>query len=144
MRVPKPEWVKALRDLCGPSADLFFNEQVGRWCFMIPGADGVPRAQFWGWFDQPADPATGLHPFRELDDDAMRRALHNLTVSYVGNPRREIQKRLDHNNKVFRDAKRRSAEMFADMFHERRHRILGNPLVGWTGALETPRKDGKA
>lgn len=135
-RVPKPEWVAGLRELCGSNADLFYNEQVGRWCFMIPGADGVPRGQFWGWFDQPQDPATGLHPFRDLDDDAMRIALHNLTVSFVGSPKQEIKRRMEHNATLLSRLRRERAELFAEMVHDRRNQIFEIPQIGWTRTVE--------
>lgn len=109
-RQPKAEWVAQLRELCGPSADIRFNDALGRWEFLIPSADGVPRSQFWGWFNQPINPTTGLHPFRELDDDGMRVALHNLTVSFVGNPRAEMLSRMRYNRDVQEAARRQRAE----------------------------------
>ncbi len=86
MRIAKHEWVQSLRRLTGNDLDnIHYNELVGRWEFTLAGADGVPRPQFWGWYDQPTDPNTGMHPFRELDDNSIRVALTNLQETFVGN-----------------------------------------------------------
>lgn len=130
MRHPKPEWVAELKKLCGPLADIRFNEALYRWEFLIPGADGVPRSQFWGWFNQPADPQTGLHPFRELDDAAMREALHNLTVTFVGSTEREFWRRHDHNEAIKAKSRKRRAEDYEYYItKESRRQIKGHPLV---------------
>jgi len=145
-REPKPSWVAALKAVCGSDHDLRWNEQVGRWEFIIPGADGVPRSQFWGWFYRinadgsrtpiPPDPVTGLHPFRDLDDAAMQEALDNLQRSFIGNPyngagtvRREIDRRMRFNRDLLQAKYRAAGEAFADLAAERAHRLRGAPII---------------
>lgn len=144
MREPKPEWVAALRALDGcAQADIRFNPAVGRWEFLLPGADQVVRSQFWCWFRDPQtnapippDPVTGLGPFRELDDDAMREALHNLEVSFVGNrhdgagsARKEVLRRVRFNRDLQQAKYRAAGEAFADLAAERARRLRGAPLI---------------
>lgn len=135
MREPKPEWVAALKAACGSNHDLRWNETAGRWEFIIPGADGVPRSQFWGqFFDRKGvriepDPVTGLAPFRDLDDEAMAEAIRNLEVSFVGNTRREMEARIRHNRETLRAKYRAAGEAFADLAAERGRRIRGAPLI---------------
>lgn len=92
MRIPKPEWLAALRDLCGDQVRLSWNETVGRWQFDVMCVDGRYQPQF---FCQTKDPITGkllevqgleMLPFRELDDESFREVLRNLEKSYLGNP----------------------------------------------------------
>jgi hypothetical protein len=144
-REPKPEWVAALKALCGAESDLRFNETAGRWEFVLPSADGISRSQFWGWFYQPRgqerlplepDPETGLHAFRDLDDATMREALANLERTFIGNrhdgagtTRREVERRMAFNADLLRGKYRRAGEAFADLVHERARRLRGAPLV---------------
>lgn len=158
-REPKPEWVAALRALCGSQADLRFNETVSRWEFILPSADGICRSQFWGWFYQTnakgvrtrlkPDPETGLHAFRELDDDSLREALDNLTRSFIGNPydgagttRREVERRIAFNEEHRKAQYRRAGEAFADMASERARRLRGAPIAQVLTDL-TPRPKAK-
>lgn len=137
MRTAKPEWIAALRRLEGCStADIRFNETVHRWEFVMDGADGVPRSQFYGWFNQQIDPASGLYPFRELDDDGMRVVLANLEQSYVGNPHdgagtvsKEIRRRIRFNTNLKSRKYHEAGEAFSDMAAERARRIRGAPLI---------------
>lgn len=144
MRVPKAEWVAALKAV-DPGADLRWNEAVGRWEFILTSADGVPRSQFWGrFFDQhgqrlPLDPSTGLAPFRDLDDDTMREVLANLERSFIGNrhdgagsTRREMERRVRYNRDLLAGKYRKAGELFADMVAERGRRLRGGVLVGVT------------
>ena len=86
MRTAKHSWVQSLRRLTGNDLDnIHFNEFVHRWEFTLAGADGIPRPQFWAWYDQPKDPVSGLYPFRELDDNSIKVALRNLQETFVGN-----------------------------------------------------------
>lgn len=145
-REPTPEWVAALKALCGAEADLRFNETAGRWEFILPSADGILRSQFWGRFWRPGkngeriplkpDPETGLHAFRELDDAGMAEALQNLERTFIGNPfdgagttRREIERRIAFNEEHRRRKYRAAGEAFADMVHERQYRLRGVPLI---------------
>jgi len=144
-REPKPEWVAALKALCGAESDLRFNETVGRWEFLLPSGDGIPRSQFWGRFYRERhgkrvallpDPETGLHAFRELDDDAMREALDNLARTFVGNPhdgagttRREVERRMRFNADLQQAKYDQAGEAFADMVYERARRIRGAAQV---------------
>jgi hypothetical protein len=137
MREPKAEWVTALRAECGSQADIYWNHLVGRWSFKLPSADGVPREQFWGQFFRPGtterlplDPVTGLPPFRDLDDDAMREALANLQRSYIGNPfdgagttRREVYRRYAENREMKRNRYIECGNRFADMAADRGRKI---------------------
>ena len=136
MRTPRPEWVAALRSLCGSRADIRFNEAVWRWEFVLPEADGSMKSQFWGQFDQPKDPTTGMVPYRDLNDTDMRVALKNLERTYIGNrhdgagtTRREVGRRLRWNLKHYREGQRVAAEGFADLVHDQRRRILHNPQI---------------
>lgn len=143
MREPKPRWVAALKATCGADHDLRWNEQAGRWEFIIPGADGVPRSQFWGWFYDPRtgqrvepDPVSGMVPFRDLDDAAMAEALDNLQRTYIGNrhdgagtTRREFMRRHRHNQAVQRAQYLRAGELFADMVADRGLRLRGGVQI---------------
>jgi hypothetical protein len=137
MREPKPAWIAALRALTGcETDDIRFNTLLHRWEFSLAGADGISRSQFFGVFSAPVDPVTGLHPFRELDDDAMAEALGNLERTFVGNPYdgagspwREILRRQGYNEAHMREKYRRAGELFADMVAERGHRLRGSPLI---------------
>ena len=141
MREPKISWVRALKMLTGNEADdIRWNEALGRWEFLLTGADGVVRSQFWGYFDQPPDPVTGIHPSRELDDETMRVALTNLEKTFVGNPYdgagspgEEVYERhrfnLQHNRNQYLEA----GEAFADMAAERALRLRGGMMVGRGG-----------
>lgn len=143
MREPEDRWVRALRDLTGNEADTIrYNTVVDRWEFVIAGADGVPRSQFWCWFDRPRDPVSGLCPRRELDDDAMREVLRNLTVSFVGNPhdgagltRREVMKRHRTNRDEGQRRWKEAGLVFSDMAWERRRRLRGDAFSGYGGSL---------
>ena len=136
MREPKPSWVRALRALVGSGADLRFNEAVGRWEFLRPEASGLCRSQFWGHFDQPQDPVTGMAPFRDLNDGEMRIALRNLERTFVGNPhdgagttRREVAQRIRFNKDRFNEGQRVRSLDFADYVHQERSRILHNTTI---------------
>lgn len=160
-REPKPEWVAALKALCGAEADLRYNETVGRWEFILPSADGILRSQFWGrFYIQHADgtrtplkpnPVTGMCDFRDLDDEAMREALDNLERTFVGNPydgtgstRREVQRRIDFNEDLKRQKYREAGEAFADLASERARRLRGAPQVQVIADLSPrPRPDAK-
>lgn len=153
MRVPDPKHVAALKRTCGAECDLRWNEAVGRFEFLLPGGDGVVRSQFWGQFWRwdhgnrvrlDPDPTTGLHPFRDLDDFAMREALDNLTKTFVGNPydgagstQQEVANRIQHNAKVQRDAYQQAGEAFGYMAGERKRRLAGNPQVSILTNLST-------
>ena len=146
MREPKPEWLVALRALCGADSDLRFNVAAHRWEFVLQGADGIPRSQFWGRFyvqhangtrtPLTPDPVTGLHAFRELDDDGMREALDNLERTFVGNrfdgagtTRREVLRRWRFNRDLLESKYQRAGEAFADLAAERGHRLREAPMV---------------
>lgn len=146
MREAKPEWIAALRALEGcAEADIRWNMAVGRWEFILPSADGIPRSQFWGMFyhyehgervRSTPDPVTGLYPFRDLGDAEMREAIQNLTETYIGNPfdgagttRREVMRRYRYNKQRLETSWRVRGEMFADMAAERGHRLRGSPLI---------------
>ena len=136
MRTPRPEWVTALRTLEGCSdAEIRWNVEAGRWEFVMRGADGVPRSQFWGQFwrwehgkrvKNTPDPVTGTYPYRDLDDAAMREALQNLSETYVANRHdgsgsvgREVRRRLQFNRDVLQRGWTLRGEAFADMAAER-------------------------
>lgn len=137
MRTPRPEWIAALRRLEGCSdADIRWNESVGRWEFILAGADGVPRSQFYGRFDQPVDAQSGLYPFRELDDDGMREVLQNLERTYIANrfdgagtTRREVGRRYRFNRELLQSKYREAGALFADLAAERGRRIRGATLI---------------
>jgi hypothetical protein len=143
MRVPKAAWLAQLRRLEGcAEADIRWNDSVHRWEIVLPSADGRPRSQFWGWFRDangrriPPDPATGLHPFRDLDDAAMRELIANLEATYIGNPyngagttQREVTRRYRFNRDLQASKYREAGEVFAFMAQERGRRLRGAPLV---------------
>ena len=140
MRVPKPSWVRALRALTGfEQDDIRYNETRSRWEFILTSADGMPRSQYWGVSKNPLtgepvkpDPVTGLHPFRELDDEAMRDALKNLEMTFVANPfdgagstRKEVQKRINENLDDGQRRYKQGGYDFADMVNDRAKRLRG-------------------
>ena len=140
MRQPKPSWVRALRALTGfEQDDIRYNETLSRWEFVLTCGDGVPRSQFWGVYKNPLngmpvtpDPMTGLHPFRELDDDAMRDALKNLESTFVANPfdgagstREEVMKRIEENRAEGQRRYKQGGDDFADMVNDRAKRLRG-------------------
>ena len=140
MRVPKPCWVRALRALTGfEQDDIRYNETLGRWEFVLTCGDGVPRSQFWCVYKNPLtgepikpDPATGLQPFRELDDEAMRDALKNLESTFVANPfdgagstRKEVMKRIKENRDAGQRRYKQGGYAFADMVNDRAKRLRG-------------------
>jgi hypothetical protein len=143
----QPEWVAALRQVTGCATDTIrWNGLVSRYEVILAGADGVPRSQFWGAFyrelpdgtRQPLapDPVTGLYPFRELDDAAMREILENLQRTFVGNPwdgagspRREILRRMRANRAAGARHYDRLGTEYADRFLDRVKRMRGEPLV---------------
>ena len=137
MREAKPQWIAALRALTGVESDTIrWNHCVGRWEFCLRAADGITRSQFWGVFSVPPDPVTGLHPFRDLDDDAMVEALGNLERTFVGNrhdgagsTRKEVLRRQRKNEAHQQAQYRRAGELYADMVADRGHRLRGSPLI---------------
>ncbi len=145
MREPKTRWVLALRALTGNEGDdIRWNEALGRWEFVLISADGIQRSQFWGWYDQPKDPMSGLHPVRELDDDAMIEALRNLEVSFVANPfdgagttKKEVLKRIGENRAEGQRRWKQGGIDFADMTLNtagRGHRLRGALVSGSMGS----------
>lgn len=147
MREPKASWVRALRSLTGVETDdIRWNVGLGRWEFRMSGADGVPRSQFWGRFDLPADPVTGLHPFRDLDDEAMAEALANLTRTFVGNPydgagttRKEVWRRYKANKTEARRRYMQAGHDFADRAVDRGRWIRGGGTNAQTVASRARR-----
>ncbi len=152
MREPKIKWVKALRLLTGNEGDTVrWNEEVGRWEFVLMSADGVPRSQFWGQFYNPftgepiePDPATGLVPFRDLDDESMTEALANLEKTFVGNTfdgagstKKEVLRRMKWNRAEGVRRWKQGGEDFATMAAERGHRIRGALLTGYGGTVDS-------
>lgn len=137
MREPKTEWLVALRALTGQEGDTIrWNTSLGYWEFILRGADGVPRSQFWAWFGKPVDPATNLPPFRDLDDQAMGEALANLERSFIGNrhdgagtTRREVLQRWRYNRDVQRKKYLDAGVAFADMAVDRGRRLRGATLI---------------
>lgn len=150
MREPKPQWVEALQRLTGnPTDTIRFNEQVHRWEFIMAGADGRPRGQFWGHFDQPKDQTTGLHPFRELDDDGMREALRNLERTFIGNPydghgttTRHVTRMMEYNRDLRHSKYQAAGELFADMWADRIGHREGDVFVGQAGGGSVTNKGG--
>lgn len=153
MREPRPQWVAALRSLEGcASADIRYNVQVARWEFVLPGADGVMRSQFWGVFRDPStgrpikpDPVTGLYPFRDLDDAGMQEALANLERTYIANrhdsagtTRRHVLRNYRFNKELLRDKYREAGNLFADMAADRGKRLRGATQISVPVTL-TPR-----
>ncbi len=144
MRMPKPSWVRALRALTGyEQDDIRYNEAVSRWEFVLTSADGVLRSQFWCLYKNPLtgvpiapDPMTGLQPFRELDDEAMRDALKNLEQTFVANPfdgagstQKEVMKRIEENRAEGQRRYKQGGEDFADMVNDRAKRLRGATSV---------------
>lgn len=141
----RPEWVERLRRSV-PGADLRFNYLIHRWEFILPSADGVPRSQFWGHFyTKNADgtrnylkpnEVTGLHDFRDLDDEAIEEACANLEKTFIGNPwdgamttRREVRRRMRFNDELRKSRYKAAGELWADMFVDRLPRMRGTQQV---------------
>ncbi len=154
MREPKLTWIQSLRLVTGCESDTIrYNEDVCRWEFVLRGAEGIPRSQFWGVFRNPltgepleADTFTGLYPFRELSDESMVEALANLEKTFVGNPhdghtttgrwtalQKEILSRMKHNKDEGQRRWRQGGEDFTTMAIERGHRLRGALLTGYGG-----------
>ncbi len=144
MREPRRKWVAALKALTGNEADgIRWNEALSRWEFLLTGADGEVRSQFWGHYDQATDPVTGMYPARELDDSSMREALANLTKTFVGNPydgagsvQEEVYERHKFNLKHLRAQYVEAGEAFADMTLDtagRGRRLRGALATGYGG-----------
>lgn len=143
MREAKPEWLAQLRALEGcAEAEIRWNQTVGRWEFILVGADGKPRSQFWGQFyddrGRPTkpDPVTGLYPFRDLDDTGMREAIANLEKTFIANrydgagtTRREVLRRYRFNRELMTKKFKEAGWAFADMAAERGHRLRGSPII---------------
>ena len=105
----------------------------------MPAGDGIVRSQFWCVYKTPLtgepikpDPATGLQPFRELDDEAMRDALKNLEMTFVANPfdgagstRKEVMKRIKENRDEGQRRYKQGGYDFADMVNDRAKRLRG-------------------
>lgn len=140
MREAKPQWIADLRALTGQEADTIrWNHAVSRWEFVLTEADGVPRSQFWGWDVNPLtgapitpDEATGLYPFRDLDDATMQTALANLQRTFIGNPfdgagstQKQVKQRMRHNRAIRKQQISGAAEAWAEMAAERARRIRG-------------------
>lgn len=138
----KPEWVERLRRSV-PGADLRFNSVAWRWEFVLPSADGIPRSQFWGWFYRKhadgtrtyltPNEVTGLHDYRDLDDEGIEEACENLERTFIGNrhdgqglPRREIRKRMRFNDELRAKRYKDAGELWADMFLDRLPRMRGD------------------
>ena len=151
----KPEWLARLRQI-DPQAELRFNHLLGRWEFLLTSADGVLRSQFFGQFywtradgtrvPVAPDPATGLHPFRDLDDAAIEEVCGNMERTFIGNrydgsrnTREEVRRRHRENEAMRAKHYREAGELWADMFFDRLNRIKGNPQVQVLTDL-TPRK----
>jgi hypothetical protein len=141
----KPEWLVRLREV-DPQADIRFNHLVGRWEFLLSSADGVIRSQFWGRFytealdgtrtPVPVDPATGLAPFRDLDDAAIEEACANLERTFVGNrwdgagsTGKEVIRRQRFNDAHRKAKYRQAGELWADMYLDRLPQIRGTQQV---------------
>ena len=78
------------------------------------------------------DPITGMHPFRELDDQTMGEALENLRKTFVGNPfdgagtpRKEIMRRIEANHAEGQRRYGQAGTDFADMVNDRQKRLRG-------------------
>ncbi len=144
-RIPQPGWVSALRAVTSAEADIRFNEFVGRWEFILRAADGSPQSQFFGWFYQSMpngqrvtldpDPATGLYPFRELDDDAMTEVLEACIKTDLrrpggtGSPRREAERIMAENTQRARQQRSRAASDWAERVVDRRRQMHEIPLI---------------
>lgn len=148
MREPKPHWLRMLRAVSTQQSDLRFNEEVGRWEFRLLGPDGTLQSQFYGWFHDPhtgqrlaSDPATGLLPFRDLDDAGMREVCRNLTETAIwnrhdgqGTTRKTVEARMRH-NQALRDKLR----------HQRVQHIMDRlDEVRWAPKVAVPTSIGAA
>ena len=112
-RTVPARWLIQLRAV-SPEADLRFNEQVGRWEFLIKNAEGKHQSQFYGRFHDATsgqkmkpDPRTGMFPFRELDDEGMREVCRNLQLTAIWNPhdgagttQKQVVQNLIHNRTI--------------------------------------------
>jgi len=136
----KPEWIAALQALTGHETDMIrWNGLVCRYEFVMAGADGIPRSQFWADFSKPKDPETGLQPYRALTDDTMREALANLERTFVGNPfdgtgstRREVGRRYFYNKRLQESRWKARGQEYADYIWDHRRHIRdagAGPLV---------------
>jgi hypothetical protein len=152
MREAKAGWIAALRALTGQEGDTIrWNTMLARWEFVLTEADGVPRSQFWGWYHNPLtgaplvpDEATGLYPFRDLDDATMQTALANLQRTFIGNPhdgagttqatvKQRMQRNRAHRRRQIVDA----AELWADMAADRALRLRGGVQFAVPGTVAT-------
>ena len=142
MRVPKAEWLAALRQTCGDQVRLSWNETVGRWQFDILCVDGEYRAQFLCQTHHPMtgeklkEDVHGYLPFRELNDEVLREVLRNLERSFLGNPhdgagtaQRHVAQRAHFNDAQAARNKRTRLNDLEAIVGEQRNRIQGNVSV---------------
>lgn len=116
----------------GSDYRMTWDATVGRFALHSLSAAGKPITQYWCWFYDPVtreplapDPATGLHPYRGLDQRAQDEIVRNLQVSYIGQTgdgltdwTRDQQARRAHNTALQQQRVRARAQQFADLIHE--------------------------
>lgn len=112
--------------------EVRFNEQVGRWEFVLLSAANRPVSQFLGWDRNPLtgekiepDPVTGLLPFRDLDPTAQNEIIDNMRRTFLGNRHDgdgTWQRKADNANRYNRELRlqnaKRRAEDFAYMLQQ--------------------------
>ncbi len=140
------DYVTRLQALTGNERDTVrWNALVQRYEFVLAGADGVPRSQFWCRFDLPPD-ASGVQPFRELGESEFQEALRNLERTFVGNPydgagtvRRHAANAYFFNKTLTETRAKERAAVFSDFIWEHRRQLRdagAGPVSGWTKASD--------
>jgi hypothetical protein len=132
-RHPPQEFVRRLQSTFpGEGWDVFWEEAVGRWAIRGLSAAGKPVTQYWGWYQDATtglplapDPATGLHPYRDLDQPSQDQIIRSMQQSYVGATgygqedwQRYMNERRQHNKALMRQRVKDRAQRFAELITE--------------------------
>lgn len=120
---------RRLQTTYGADWCAYYDETAGRYAVKSLSVSGREVTQFWCRFHDATtgaplapDPITGLHPYRDLDEQAQEEMIRNLDRSYIGSTgygevdwMRTLQARRVHNASVFRQKVKQRAQQFADL-----------------------------
>lgn len=133
MRQPPDAFVERLRTTFpGEGWTCSWDPDVGRWRISGLSASGSPIHQWVCWYRDATtgepiapDPATGIHPFRELDQSCQDEVIRNMQRSFVGrtgDPLKDWslfqQANRRHNQALMKARAKERANTFADLLRE--------------------------
>jgi hypothetical protein len=127
-----PEWFVARMRQFPDFLGVEYNEVVGRWAFSFMSAANIPVVQFFGLEKNPLtgapiepDGASGLLPFRDLDDTACHEIIRNCERSFIGNRadgagtwQKQIAERSEYNRGLRQESARKRGEDFAYLIQQ--------------------------